>query len=271
MTTSHRHRLNAEEVARFRLDGYLTYRKPVFSPDRFQGLVAQFESILEEQTQAGIRPENLDRPHFIYTELFQWVLCDEVLDLVEPLLGPDINLFSTHFICKPKSDGRRVPWHEDSAYWKGILDPMEVVTVWLAIDPSSPENGGMYVVPQSHRGEQGGFSDYEAVDSTDSVFATEIVRYQRREHEAVPVVLKPNECSLHDAKLIHGSPANPSDIRRCGYTMRFVPGHVRLNEEFEKSIGLYPARGQDRAGNRLLDPTQTYPDLAGVAARRKIH
>jgi hypothetical protein len=65
----------------------------------------------------------MDKPHFTDTKLFDWVLSDRVLDLVEPLLGPDFQLFSTHFICKPQGDGRRVPWHEDSAYWKGMLEP----------------------------------------------------------------------------------------------------------------------------------------------------
>jgi len=42
--------------------------------------------------------------------------------LVERLTDPDILLFSSNFICKPQGDGRRRPWHEDSAYWKKRLD-----------------------------------------------------------------------------------------------------------------------------------------------------
>jgi len=40
-------------------------------------------------------------------------------------------------LSEPFRDGRRVPWHEDSAYWKDVLEPMAVCTVWLAIDPST--------------------------------------------------------------------------------------------------------------------------------------
>ena len=129
----------------------------------------------------------------------------------------------------------------------------------------------MYDVPRTQRGGQDGFSDYEPVDPDQSVFPTEIVRYQRREHEAVPLILSPNEASLHDAKLIHGSPANTSGQRRCGFTMRFVPGHVRLNPEWEQVIRLYPARGQDRAGNTLNDPERAYPELHGAVWKRKVH
>lgn len=264
-------RITPEEVEHYRREGYLRFTKPVLPEAEFAALTAKFEEILDEQTAAGVRPEAIDKPHFAYPELFRWVLSDPVLDLVEPILGPDFLLFSTHFICKPQGDGRRVPWHEDSAYWKGGFDPMEALTVWLAIDRSSPENGGMYVVPRTHREGQAGFSDYEGVETTESVFPTEIVRYQRREMEAIPMVLEPNQASLHDAKLIHGSPPNASDRRRCGFTMRFVPGNAKMCEAWYSFIGFYPARGRDLAGNRLLDPSRAYPELAGAVNRHKVH
>jgi len=47
----------------------------------------------------------MDVPHFVDTKLFEWLFSDEVLDLVEPIIGPDIALFSSHFICKPKGMG----------------------------------------------------------------------------------------------------------------------------------------------------------------------
>ena len=70
--------------------------------------------------------------------------------MIEPFLGPDIALWSSHFICKPPGHGRAAPWHEDSNYWRGMLEPQEVITVWLAIDESSRENGCMRVIPGSH-------------------------------------------------------------------------------------------------------------------------
>ncbi len=265
-------RIEQNEVDFFRREGYLKYAQPVFEDADFASLRAHFETKLQEQIARGGRPEAMDKPHFTDTKLLEWVLSDRVLDLVEPILGPDINLFSTHFICKPQGDGRRVPWHEDSAYWKSMLTPMEVVTVWLAIDVSSIENGCMYVVPRSHITEQSGFSDYESVDGEKSVFPTEIVRPQQRAEHAIPLELQPNQASLHDAKMIHGSPPNTSAIRRCGFTMRFVAGNVRLAPEWEDQIRFYSARGRDTAGNKLADPTKTYEELLEAAQNgRGIH
>src|SRR5882724_9549620 len=121
-------RLTSNEVETFRREGFLLYPEPIFSEDKFRRLVEHFEGLLEKWPKDE-RPEGMDVPHFSDPALFEWLLSDEVLDLVEPLLGPDLALFTSHFICKPGADGRRVPWHEDSNYWKDIIHPINVVTV----------------------------------------------------------------------------------------------------------------------------------------------
>ncbi len=252
-------RLSPEQVERYRRDGYLLFREPVFEPGKFRRLADHFEQLLEKwQADPRMRsPEHMDTPHFLDPALFEWLFDDQVLDLVEPIIGPDIALFSSHFICKPAGTGKRVPWHEDSGYWRGRIDPMEVVTVWLAIDPSTPANGCMQVIPGTHRSGAGGFSEYETVeDASGNVFGTEIKRGQYDPSLAVDCVLEPNQASLHDGRLIHGSAANTGQQRRCGYTMRYMPTHVKLNPQRHDGFQVYLARGRDKAGNAYGDPTQ---------------
>ncbi|MDZ4816145.1 MAG: phytanoyl-CoA dioxygenase family protein [Verrucomicrobiota bacterium] len=250
--------LSAEEISTFNREGYLLYKKPVFPQEKFDKLKTHFDYKLAN-LDPSCRPECMDVPHFTDPALFQWLLADEVLDLVEPFLGPDICLFSSHFICKPKGDGRRVPWHEDSYYWKGMMDPVEVVTVWLAIDESTPVNGCMYVIPKTH---DNGYSDYDAVDTTKNVFPIEIVKNQRDESKAVPCILSPNEASLHEGRLMHGSEPNTSNMRRCGYTMRYTSTKVKHHPNGYHQV--YLARGRDHAGNTYADPGKEYKELAHV-------
>ncbi len=260
-------RLNAQQLADYAAQGYLLVDQPVFAQKRFEALASHFETLLEQwQTQKVSRsPEHMDVPHFWDAKLFDWLLDDAVLDLVEPLIGPDIALFSSHFICKPAGVGKRVPWHEDSAYWKGRLDPMRVVTVWLAIDPSTVANGCMRVIPASHAD---GFSQYQPVaDPQNQVFASEIVQGTFDESKAVDCVLRPNHSSLHDGKLIHGSNANTGTQRRCGYTMRYMPASVKYLHEPGNPFEIYLARGRDKAGNHYGEPgkinrawIEAYPD-----------
>jgi len=260
LSSPSRGRLSPQQVEAYQREGYLVYDQPVFPPEKHAALKAHFEGILAE-LPAGSRPEAMDVPHFTHPKLLEWAFSDEVLDLVEPIVGPDIALFSTHFICKPRGNGKRVPWHEDSAYWKGLITPMEVCTVWLAIDPSLRTNGCMKVIPRTHREGLKGFSDYLPVDSKQNVFGTEILESQREDSRAVYIELQPNQCSLHDARVMHGSEANTSDLRRCGWTMRFCSSAVKFDyERFDGMHVVYLARGRDLGGNQYADPTKTYGD-----------
>lgn len=245
--------LSPDQVAAFRRQGYLLPGRQLLPAADFADLQATFDGLLADWIAQGGRPEHMDVPHFRHPGLMRWLLHDDVLDVVESLLGPDLVLFSSHFICKPAGDGRRVPWHEDSAYWKGRWDPMDVVTIWLALDASTPENGCMRVIPGSH---DNGYSDYVPVEGAPEVFGTRIRPGSFDEAAAVDCVLAPGEYSLHHAKMIHGSEPNRSPRRRCGYTMRYISAAARHLGGRDDTFQIYLARGRDRAGNAYGDPTR---------------
>ena len=262
--TADRSRLSDAEIEFFNREGYLIPSRPLFPQPKFDALRQHFEEKLA-RLPGDVNPEAMDVPHFTDPKLFDWLFADEVLSLLEPIIGPDIALFSSHFIAKPAGTGRRVPWHEDSAYWKKMMQPHDVVTVWLAIDPSTRTNGCMKVIPRTHGG---GFSDYEDVDYDKHMFGLQIKPSQIDESQAVYLELQPNQCSLHHAKLMHGSQANTSDRRRCGYTMRYMSTRCRFNHELRGDTHqIYLARGRDHAGNRYGDPSKPAPELARERAR----
>ena len=251
--------LSPAQVDEYRREGFLIHPEPIFPRAKFDALKNHFEEKLARLPE-GFRPEAMDVPHLTDTKLFQWLFADEVLDLVEPILGPDIALFSSHFICKPRGNGKRVPWHEDSFYWREMMaQPIEVCTVWLAIDPSTRENGCMKVIPRALHG----YSDYDAVDPEKNVFATEIKKTQMDPARQVYIELEPNHASLHDGRLIHGSDANTSEIRRCGYTMRYMSTRTKYHDHVTSHWHqIYLARGRDLAGNRYADPARSYDHMA---------
>ena len=239
------HRLNADQCANFERTGYLQFHQPVFSDDKFARLKAIFEEDLLRFTE-----QELDMIHTRDERLLEFLLADEVLGLVEPLIGPNIGLWASHLICKPPLMGKATPWHEDSSYWNGRVSTMEgIVTVWLAIDIATPENGSMGVIPGSHKN---GFSQYEPVDTTDNIFSSQVKPDQFDESQAVYFSLEPNECSLHEARIIHGAQANTSPHRRAGYTMRYFPTSSQVYAERNPGHKLWLARGKDVAGNPFV-------------------
>ncbi|MDR3708597.1 MAG: phytanoyl-CoA dioxygenase family protein [Capsulimonadaceae bacterium] len=239
-------RLSTEQVSQYENDGYTLYNAPVFAPDEFARLKAIFEEDL-----ARYGDEDLDRIHFRDKRLLPFLLSDAVLDLVEPLAGPNIGLWSSHFISKAPRTGKATPWHEDSAYWNGRISTMAgICTVWLAIDEATPENGSMAVIPGTHRN---GFSQYAPVDTAENIFGSEIKPELIDESKAVYFSLKPNECSLHEARIIHGAKANTSGKRRAGYTMRYFPTSSKVFPEKNQGHHLWLARGRDLAGNVYMN------------------
>jgi hypothetical protein len=155
-------RLTGDDHRFYRENGYFLFHHPVFSPEKMERLRDIFEEHLAEKGDK--LSDELDTPHFRDPRLLEFLLSDEVADLVEPIVGPNIALFSSHFICKDPFTGRATPWHEDSAFWKDRFDGFEnIVTVWLAIDASTRQNGCMRVIPGTH---VHGFSEYEKVGYT---------------------------------------------------------------------------------------------------------
>jgi ectoine hydroxylase-related dioxygenase (phytanoyl-CoA dioxygenase family) len=237
-------RLSQEEVEHYQKEGYLIYRQPVLSDDAFNRLKQIFEENLASNGEDG-----LDMIHVRDHRLLEFLLSDDVLDLVEPLVGPNIGLWASHFISKPPKTGKATPWHEDSAYWNGRVSTMAgICTLWLALDDVFPENGAMAVIPGTHAN---GFSDYMEVDSAENIFPSQITEVD--ESKAVTLTLAPNQCSLHEARIIHGAKANTSDHRRTGYTMRYFPTSSRIVPEMNVGHQVWLARGVDLAGNSYVN------------------
>lgn len=239
-------RLSAEQRQTYQQDGYVVFDRPVFKNEDFERLREIFEENLERHGS-----DELDMLHMRDPRLLEFLLSDAVLDLVEPLVGPDIGLWSSHFISKPPRTGKATPWHEDSAYWNGNISTMVgICTVWLAIDRVDPDNGSMGVIPGTHHG---GFSQYESVASQDNIFDSQIKPELIDESKAVYFTLEPNTCSLHEARIIHGAHANTSERRRAGYTMRYFPTSSLVYSERIPNHKLWLARGRDLAGNTYVN------------------
>ena len=239
-----------DPVSFYQENGYWLHKQPVLGAGRFGRLCDLFEELLANK-DPDKRSDQLDVPHFAEPRLFEYLMAEEVLDLVEPFIGPNIGLWSSHFISKEPGVGRPTPWHEDSAYWKGRMNQMDrIITVWLAIDPSHRENGCMRVIPGS---QSGGFSEYEEVDKESNLFPTQVRPELVDESEAVYFELEPNECSLHDTRIIHGAEANTSDQRRCGYTMRYLSLDCHVMEERNTGHDVYHCRGENVGGSVLAD------------------
>ena len=187
------------------------------------------------------------------------VMDDRLLDIVELVLGGDIACFTSHYICKPAHDGRPVLWHQDGAYWK--LEPMEALTVWLAVDATTRENGCLQVIPGSHRI---ALERPELNVDVDNMLYSQVqgslVERLAQEHGVVHIELEPGDVSIHHPHVLHCSDANRSPHRRCGLDI----GYMRTTTKIS-NIGLYLdpvlVRGKPHEG---VNSYCAYPRYSGA-------
>jgi ectoine hydroxylase-related dioxygenase (phytanoyl-CoA dioxygenase family) len=243
--------LTQHQVQFFRDKGYLLPGRQMFSEARLAALEGIFNQHLDDKGDK--LSDELDTPHYRDARLLDFLLSDEVLDWIEPLIGPDIALWSSHFISKDPFTGRATPWHEDSAFWEGRFDSYDnIVTVWLALEDGSYRvNGCMRVIPETHL--SGGFSStYVPTDMKEQTFHAQIAEVD--ESKAVDFELARGEFSMHDGRIVHGAKANTSPVRRTGYTMRYFPSSVKM-QDVPQNEGwkIWLARGKDLAGNHYAN------------------
>src|SRR5438132_6206110 len=237
--------LSEDEVARYREEGYLAPIR-VMAEAEALGLRRELERV-EAGMGGPLRGDLRHKSHLLFPFLAELVRHKRILDAIEDLLGPDLLCWTSNFFIKEAADPAFVSWHQDSTYW-GLSAP-EVATAWVALTPSHAANGAMAVIPGSHRFDQ--LPHRDTFHRHNLLTRGQEVMVEVDEREAVPLILRPGEMSLHHVRLVHGSPPNPSLDRRIGFAIRYIPTHIRQLEG-EDSATL--VRGADRLRHFAAEP-----------------
>lgn len=241
-----------KEVQRYNEDGYAIF-KNVVDGGLVQEAAAHVDWLVKKHP--NVRPESLDVQLVTHDPFWVRLISDDrLLDVAEQFIGPNIALFASHYISKPPFDGRPVLWHQDGSYWP--LDPMEVVTLWLAVDDADAENGCMRVIPGT---QNESLQEMKPNTEVVSVLGSQIDPAMVDESRAVDIVLKAGDVSVHHPNVIHGSNANTSPRRRCGLTIRYIPTSTRILHRGEAPwCGAFLLRGSAVDGVNLYNDRPKY-------------
>jgi len=162
------------------------------------------------------------KTHLLFPWLNDLVRRPAIVDAIEALYGPNLLCWTTNFFIKEAQNPAFVSWHQDSTYW-GLNKP-DVVTAWVALTESNEDNGAMTFIPGTHTFDQLEHRDTFAKNNL--LTRGQEVAVDVDEAKAVTITLRPGEISLHHVRLVHGSPANPSNDRRIGFAIRYIPTSV---------------------------------------------
>jgi ectoine hydroxylase-related dioxygenase (phytanoyl-CoA dioxygenase family) len=251
-----------QDIANYHANGYVIpqYR---LEPEFVKELQDALNTLIANNP--GVRPEKLVSAHIEgrndegvtgSQKFLQLAMHPPIIDLVEQLIGPDIILWGCHVFCKPASEGYETPWHQDGHYWP--IRPLANCTVWVALEPSTQENGCLRVIPGSHTAKQ--LYEHLHEDRNDLTLNQRMAEGTFDESQAADLELQPGEMSMHDIYMIHGAKANTSQQRRTGVALRFMPGTSLFDRNLRPSDGktgvnvsfatrpLWLLRGEDKTG-----------------------
>ncbi|MDA0841839.1 MAG: phytanoyl-CoA dioxygenase family protein [Planctomycetota bacterium] len=139
---------------------------------------------------------------------------DKILDMVEDLIGPNIQLFHDQALFKPARQGGAVFWHQDNGYWK--CSPANLISCWLTLDDVDVSNGAMQVIPGSHLTPM----LHEKSESTSALFDIES---QVDTKTAVINELPAGGVMFHHCQTLHYTAPNSTDRQRRAFAIHFMP------------------------------------------------
>ncbi|TWT75978.1 Phytanoyl-CoA dioxygenase (PhyH) [Posidoniimonas polymericola] len=155
------------------------------------------------------------------------------------LLGDDATLDYDQFLAKrPKKGGAQFAWHQDLGYWPSTpqFDTL-TATCSLALDDAKDDNGCLQVVPGSHK-------EPRLRPHRPMIKASTVGNEREESHtlavqledsdERVSLPVKRGSVSVHNERILHGSPGNGSERWRRTYIIAYR--HKDL-VDYERSVG----------------------------------
>lgn len=149
-------------------------------------------------------------PHRHSQEGLNWMLHPRVGAVLEELLGRPALGVQTMYYFKPPG-GRGQGMHQDNIYL--LSAPATCIAAWTAIDAADLDNGCLWVVPGSNKGEILCPEKGTAREKTWNAYGDTHITTFPRDNKPVPVVVPRGSTVFFGGNLIHGSGPNRTTDR----------------------------------------------------------
>jgi phytanoyl-CoA hydroxylase len=241
-------KLNDEQIVQFSTDGYLLLRGALTDAD-LDPIIAEYEAHVDRRAEGllaegkisdlyadepfdhrliSICHENdeiykeLDIMHFRGRASFEFLINDNLLDMVEALVGPEITCSPIQHtraklptVISPSGAHPHVaPWHQDSGVTWAEADPHFILTVWLSLSPARPENGCLQIIPRAH---ENGMRQHHIKQGLGTV----IIDEEMPKAEQLTLPMDKGDVLLMHKQTPHRSTANNADVVRWSMDLRY--------------------------------------------------
>jgi ectoine hydroxylase len=267
--------LTDAEIAAYHRDGYVL-RRGLFAPDEIALLsdaivndpaIAKNTYVREDSKGAATELALWNHPG---DDVFGAVARGRrIVDSMEKLLGGEVYHWHSKLTMKRPKVGGAWDWHQDYGYWyrNHCLAPL-LASVFIAVDPSTRENGCLEVLKGSHllgrldHGTVGGQmgADMERVEQAMKVL------------EHVHVEQEPGDALFFHSNLLHTSGQNKSEksrnvllccynaARNSPYRDGLHPNYVKLEKLPDSAVRA--ARPRTDAATKFRIPEARVPEPA---------
>ncbi len=234
--------LTKKQVQQFADVGY-TLTDQLFTDAELDQFVARIEEARTEwgKTMRGNNPFvcGLERSHQFAMDA---LTAKPIVEAAMQLLGPDLDIFSGSQIAyKPAKSGSSFIWHQDGGY--SYCEPAHYLTIWLALDDATVENGTIWVIPGSYK--WGRLTHRRSKDNHNDMVGYD----ESHPYQGVPVEAKRGQAAMFSSLTLHKSGQNTTDKPRRAWVMQYCqPGTYN-----PRNGALYSAFAVTRDGKRLCE------------------
>jgi ectoine hydroxylase-related dioxygenase (phytanoyl-CoA dioxygenase family) len=226
--------LTDDKVAEFQRDGYVLL-PDVFTAAEVKAMLAEVEGgeRVSATTRGNADASGRKAKLAIWHELGDdvWAAastCPRVVNNVRMLLGEEIAFFHGKVMLKEAGAGGAWEWHQDYGYWynQGYVFP-RLLSAFVALDPSTRENGCLQVLRGSHRL---GRLNHDKVGAQTGIDPARIRQIESL-FERVYVEMTPGAVLFFHCNLLHASGPNDSDRHRRAFIICYnALGNPQITE-----------------------------------------
>ncbi len=152
-------------LAKYRKDGYFILESAL-APSMLRNVqdeAMRFKTLFDDKMrEAGVEVwdiNHLNKRYFIslyhnHSRLLQeYLFSEQMAEICRATMGPEVFLFQEQFVIKGAEVGMTFSWHQDGGWFTPDCPPY--VSIWLALDDMTEENGTIYVLPQTRMARRG--------------------------------------------------------------------------------------------------------------------
>ncbi|MGI9401064.1 MAG: phytanoyl-CoA dioxygenase family protein [Rhizobiaceae bacterium] len=150
--------------------------------------------------------------HRDFPQLSEFILGDGMKDLVSPFIGNSPHLFNEQFVVKGPKTGSAFGWHQDGGYVG--FDHRPYLSVWIAIDDTTEDNGPVFVLPRNLR------QNSTIVPHHWDEKSKEMVGYDGPD-PGIAAIVTAGSVVLFSSVTLHRSSRNVTDTARRAYLAQF--------------------------------------------------